>query len=801
MTRSAIVLLAVLLPVFAQPNDILRGTLKKVDADKAVVTITHDGKDKDFKVTADTRIFGAEKKPIKEAMATLKEGSPVMFKPTPGGDSLVGIRPMDAKGPAQPSIPRVDTSKLKPLTEFGSDKYQGYEGGLYPNGENTRPAAHEKVGLEIAKSIRPLSSDGKPAADGKIVLLSVGMSNTSQASEGFARLLRGDANKNPALVFVNGAQGGMTARAIQNPDDRDSGNRYWTDSDNRLKQAGVTPLQVQAVWIKQADAGPTSGFPKYAQTLQAELRTIVQVIARRYPNCKLCYLSSRTFGGYAKTPLNPEPYAYESAFSVKWLIEEQLKGDKDLNYDPAKGLVKAPWLSWGPYIWANGEKKRADGFNWLETDSTASDGTHESPSGQEKVGRELLKFFTADSSGHVDGNRGCRSPRSGPPALGLSAQGRPPLGEPFRQVGRLLRVFLLRDRRMPLGEFQTERVPGGPQVLIVDNRLGGSPVDHVHQSPQRGPAERVEPGVADDRREELLHVLPRAGRDAPEERDTPVRVGAVGGPVGVEPVGEELDFGRPRIPPEPDREFRPFAIQRLVRVAVERRAQKVASLGRPQVRRRHDPVGGPQRVRDTVLLVVQLAGLAFQQGIGVVGAEQLRGVAEDELHHAVVRALISIPGLQIRVVARNLVPQQRQQSVGSEFLAGGHDLGLAEERVLQVRGVVPPVGVKPQERPGPVGLREQLDLPAQGPDVLHPVHRDRRRALGRPVEPDGEPARAEGPVLPPGPIVLEPVGVSQCAFALSVPLVQIEKPPDAFADGLPFPRRPGLRGAGRRSPA
>jgi hypothetical protein len=321
-----------------------------------------------------------------------------MFKPTAGGDSLVGIRPVDAKAGGERAIPKVDTSKLRPLTELGKDKYQGFAGGLYPGGENARPAGHEKAGVEIARLIRPLGPDGKPAADGKIVLLSVGMSNTSQASEGFARLLRGEADKNPAVVFVNGAQGGMTARAIQYPDDNGTGTRYWTTSDQRLKQAGVTPLQVQAVWIKQADAGPSSGFPRYAQTLQAELKSIVQVIAKRHPNARLCYLSSRTYGGYAKTPLNPEPYAYESGFAVKWLIEEQLKGDKDLNFDPAKGPVKAPWLSWGPYLWANGSTKRADGFSYQESDFADRDGTHESPAGQEKVGKELLKFFSTDST-------------------------------------------------------------------------------------------------------------------------------------------------------------------------------------------------------------------------------------------------------------------------------------------------------------------------------------------------------------------------------------------------------------------
>src|SRR6185436_19532423 len=145
---------------------------------------------------------------------------------------------------------------------------------------------------------------------------------------------------NPRVQFVNGAQGGMTAAAIQDPDDGRRGKQYWDTVDQRLQQAGVSRDQVQVIWIKQADAGPNQGFPKYATTLQEELARIVQLLPGRYPNVKLVYLSSRTYGGYAKTPLNPEPYAYEYGFSVKWLIEQQLKGDAGLNYDPKKGAVK-----------------------------------------------------------------------------------------------------------------------------------------------------------------------------------------------------------------------------------------------------------------------------------------------------------------------------------------------------------------------------------------------------------------------------------------------------------------------------
>src|SRR5438045_6495196 len=112
---------------------------------------------------------------------------------------------------------------------------------------------------------------------------------------------------------------------------------------------------------------------------------------------RLPYISSRVYAGYATSPLNPEPYAYESGFAVKWLIEKQIKGDASLKFDSAKGPVKSPWLSWGPYFWANGQTARADGLVWT-ADDFGPDGTHPSPLGRRKVAKMLLEFFKTDST-------------------------------------------------------------------------------------------------------------------------------------------------------------------------------------------------------------------------------------------------------------------------------------------------------------------------------------------------------------------------------------------------------------------
>lgn len=382
-----------------QPKDIRRGKIVKLDVDKYAITINADGKDIDLTMTEETVVGGSKGKSLKERLSNYKVGLEVEFiaRGKDGKNHLTHMRGFEGGKTAKKPPEKVDLAKLVPLPELGEKEYQGHQGGFYPGGKNTRPEAHEAAGLRLAKEVVPRNPEGKPDEKGKIVLLSVGMSNTSQASMGFQKALRGANNTNPAFLFVNGAQGGMTAARIQNPDNKD-GMNYWGEIDRRLKAADITREQVQVVWIKQADAGPKSGFPAYAKTLEGELTRIVQLLPGRFPNVKQVYLSSRTFGGYATTGLNPEPYAYESAFSVKWLIERQIKGEAELNFDPKQGAVKAPWLSWGPYLWANGSTKRDDGFSYAPADFTPNDGTHLTASGQEKVGRLMLQFFQNDAT-------------------------------------------------------------------------------------------------------------------------------------------------------------------------------------------------------------------------------------------------------------------------------------------------------------------------------------------------------------------------------------------------------------------
>lgn len=284
---------------------------------------------------------------------------------------------------------------VAPINDLGADSYQGVQGGLYPGGSNVRPAAHELSGQLLADSVVPRNAAGSPDPNGRYALVSFGMSNTTGEFQAFIPRANADPAKDPRLVVVDGAQGGQTAQIWADPNAA-----AWGVVDQRLATAGLAPQQVAVAWVKMADAGPTSGWPAYAQTLQARTALVVQNLHDRYPNLKLVYLSSRIYAGYASTTLNPEPYAYESGFSVKWLVEDQIGGSAALNFDPAKGPVEAPWLSWGPYLWADGLSPRSDGLTW-ECSDLAADGTHPSPTGQQKVAQMLLDFFKADSTARL----------------------------------------------------------------------------------------------------------------------------------------------------------------------------------------------------------------------------------------------------------------------------------------------------------------------------------------------------------------------------------------------------------------
>ena len=74
----------------------------------------------------------------------------------------------------------LSSSQMVPLNDLGSGTYLSFTGGLYPSGSNTIPVQHHAAGLTHATAIHPLDINGNSNPSGKYVLLSIGMSNTTQ---------------------------------------------------------------------------------------------------------------------------------------------------------------------------------------------------------------------------------------------------------------------------------------------------------------------------------------------------------------------------------------------------------------------------------------------------------------------------------------------------------------------------------------------------------------------------------------------------------------------------------------------
>ena len=301
--------------------------------------------------------------------------------------------------PGCPS-PTCTSTGLTPLTDLGTGEFLGVQGGLYCGGSNLRPPSHDQRGLMLANEVQPRASDGQiDPVDGRVVLLSIGMSNTNQEFGAFLDDYGDDPQLSDQLVIVNGALSGQASEAWAETE------VPWTNLDDVLASASVTPEQVAVVWIKLTHLegysicgndppfqGPVPCFPAGAKSLYDDMVVILQRLEATFPNLSIAYLSSRVYGGYANGGPSPDPFAYASNFAMKGLILDQITGT---NPDVAEPLV--PWLAWGPYLWADGLTPRSDGLTWEVTDF-AQDGIHPAASGRAKVAGLLWDFFSTDAT-------------------------------------------------------------------------------------------------------------------------------------------------------------------------------------------------------------------------------------------------------------------------------------------------------------------------------------------------------------------------------------------------------------------
>jgi hypothetical protein len=224
-------------------------------------------------------------------------------------------------------------------------------------------------------------------------MISISMSNATQEFQVFKRIADSDPAKSPKLTIVDCAQGGQAMAEWAPPDAAP-----WQVAERKIREEGVTPEQVQIAWIKLANKQPKGKLDEHGKKLQSDTLAVIHNAKARFPNLRIAYLGSRIYAGYASGMLNPEPYAYESAFVARWLIQDQIAGNPELNVDSENAEAKAPLLLWGPYFWGDGvTSRKADNLVWTR-DDFLGDGVHPSPTGRQKVARMLLDFFKTDET-------------------------------------------------------------------------------------------------------------------------------------------------------------------------------------------------------------------------------------------------------------------------------------------------------------------------------------------------------------------------------------------------------------------
>jgi hypothetical protein len=389
---ASVFLLAGLLAAFEA-----QAVIRKVDPEKGILVVFAGQQERTLRVAKDAKFLDEKGQALADGLKAkeLKEGVAVTLTIERDGNEpvihAVRLGKLAAGAPAQAA--GKGSVGFKPLTEMSAeDRYKGEDGGLYGGGKNDPPATHLAAARAETAKIVPRDAEGEPSEKGTIGLVSISMSNATQVFSMFKKIADADSEKAARVTVVDCAQGGQAMAEWVNPKAP-----AWLEADRRLKAAQVSPKQVQVVWIKLANKGPSGDLAEHGKKLQKDTLAVIQNAKARFPNVRIAYLGSRTYAGWGTGKLNPEPYAYESAFVVRWLIQDQIKGDAELNFDSARGTAKAPLLLWGPYFWTDGTTPRkSDGLVW-ERGDVAGDGIHPSESGRRKAAEQLLRFFKTDT--------------------------------------------------------------------------------------------------------------------------------------------------------------------------------------------------------------------------------------------------------------------------------------------------------------------------------------------------------------------------------------------------------------------
>lgn len=313
------------------------------------------------------------------------------------------------------------SKKMIPLPDEVNGKYLNkYPRGLW-NHTNEMPSIHKETGLSLISGIQPMDTFGNLDSSGKIVFMTLGYSNMTQLMcceqkkdggwcpcEPYTFIPRAEERGlAEGVVLFNGARGSRATPAWAEPR---NGNYLYIEDE--LINRGLSRYQVQAVVMKCAlgksylrNSLPAKDADSYllSETIVSALRAI----KIEYPNCCIVYLMPRSYGGYdtSPTPFSGEPWAYEGGFAVKRVIQNQHReiktGKVSATYGPLWDGTML--VTWGPYLWANGETPiksgPSAGLFYETSDYMGDDGghtndyTHYNEIGRTKQADKVYEFF------------------------------------------------------------------------------------------------------------------------------------------------------------------------------------------------------------------------------------------------------------------------------------------------------------------------------------------------------------------------------------------------------------------------
>lgn len=176
----------------------------------------------------------------------------------------------------------------------------------------TRSAETLLAGMNAASLVQPLDVNGTPSQTGKIGFLKIGNSNARDVGGAFRGMyFLGDPLRNPAVIYVNGAQSGKTAAQWASPADA-----AWTNAANTAAGAGLSTAQVQWADVTMTQASPLT----YGGMTETQVRAIVDNLLVRYPNVRGIVLSGMGYQGYSISNLSLEPYAHNDSVLLAGLV-------------------------------------------------------------------------------------------------------------------------------------------------------------------------------------------------------------------------------------------------------------------------------------------------------------------------------------------------------------------------------------------------------------------------------------------------------------------------------------------------